>query len=167
MLLSSPDRRKHAATFSHPRSGHSARCDGEWARSVAFFTLDVIGHHRIPLLDGGLAAWKAEKRPIELGPPQKPKQGAFNPTLNAARLADAAFIQQQMTNNGISLLDIRPDPEYLGTDGGMSGVHAPGHIPGAQQLPWTTLLGEDGRFLAPLSSKRSFAPPAPTRAGRW
>ena len=54
-----------------------------------------------------------------------------------------------MATSGISLLDIRPDPEYLGTDAGMGGMHTPGHIAGARQLPWNTLVRADGRFLSP------------------
>jgi thiosulfate/3-mercaptopyruvate sulfurtransferase len=111
----------------------------------AFFTLDAAGHQHVALLDGGLNAWKAEKRPIEIGASTPVAGGQFTPRLNAARLADAAFIQQQMATNGIALLDIRPDPEYLGTDGGMG--HAVGHIAGAQQMPWNTLVQSDGRFL--------------------
>ncbi len=114
----------------------------------AFFTLDAVGHANVALLDGGLGAWKAEQRPVESGAGGAAKGGRFTPKLNPARMADAAFIQQQMTANGIALLDVRPDPEYLGTDGGMQGMHTQGHIAGAQQLPWTTLIGEDGRFLS-------------------
>lgn len=113
----------------------------------AFFTLDAAGHPRVAMLDGGLAAWKAEKRPVETGAGAPVKHGSFTPRVNAARVADAAFIQQKMSGSAIALLDIRPDPEFLGTDGGMSGRHAPGHIAGAQQMPWNTLVGSDGRFL--------------------
>lgn len=115
----------------------------------AFFTLDVAGHARVALLDGGLGAWKAEGRPLETGPGRSDARGAFTPRINAARIADAAFIQDRVAARAIALLDIRPDAEYLGTDGGMGGMHAPGHIGGAQQLPWNTLVGADGRFLPP------------------
>jgi thiosulfate/3-mercaptopyruvate sulfurtransferase len=119
------------------------------AAARVFFTLDAVGHPRVALLDGGLNAWKAEGRAIEAGPSSRPaKRGTFTPRLNIGRVADAAFIQQQMTVNSISLLDIRPDAEYFGTDAGMGGMHTPGHIAGARQLPWTTLVREDGRFLS-------------------
>jgi thiosulfate/3-mercaptopyruvate sulfurtransferase len=101
----------------------------------------------VALLDGGFTAWKAEKRPLETGAGPGVKRGSFTPKINAGRLADAAFIQQRMSSNDIALLDIRPDPEYLGTDKGMDGAHAVGHIAGAQQMPWNTLVGQDGRFL--------------------
>jgi len=112
----------------------------------AFFTLDVAGHTSVALLDGGLAAWKAGHRPLETGAPLPLRRGAFTPKIDAARLADAAFIQERLRGNGMALLDVRPDPEYLGTDGGMRGVHTPGHIAGAQQLPWNALVASDGRF---------------------
>jgi thiosulfate/3-mercaptopyruvate sulfurtransferase len=116
------------------------------AAARAFFTLDAMGHTRVALLDGGLRAWRAENRPTESGPGESAPKGTFTPVLNAARLASAQQIQQQMASGGISLVDVRPDAEYLGTDGGM-GMHAPGHIDGAAQLPWDTLVGTDGRFL--------------------
>ena len=115
------------------------------AAARAFFTLDAAGHTRVALLDGGLNAWKAESRPIETGAAKASARGTFTPKINAAKVADAAFIQQQV--GSIALVDVRPDPEYLGTDGGMGGMHSAGHIAGAQQLPWNTLVGSDGRFL--------------------
>jgi thiosulfate/3-mercaptopyruvate sulfurtransferase len=112
-----------------------------------FFTLDAMGHTRVSLLDGGLRAWRADGHAIETGPASASKPGAFTPVLNTARIASAQSIQQQLPSRAIALVDVRPDPEFLGTDGGMNGVHAPGHIEGARQLPWDTLVGPDGRFL--------------------
>jgi thiosulfate/3-mercaptopyruvate sulfurtransferase len=113
----------------------------------AFFTLDALGHKNVSLLDGGLRAWRDEKRPIETGPAKPAAAGQFTPAMNASRLATATQIQQQMPSAGISLVDVRPDPEFLGTDGGMGGMHAAGHIEGAKQLTWNELVGPDGRFL--------------------
>jgi thiosulfate/3-mercaptopyruvate sulfurtransferase len=114
----------------------------------AFFTLDAMGHQRVALLDGGLRAWRAEGRAIETGPARAATPGRFVPALNVAKVASAEFIQQQMPANRIALVDVRPDPEFLGTDGGMGGMHAAGHIAGARQLTWNALVQEDGRFLS-------------------
>ena len=113
----------------------------------AFFTLDALGHKNVALLDGGLRAWREEKRPTETGAAKPVPPGQFTPALNAARVATAEQIQKQMASNAIALVDVRPDPEFLGTDGGMGGMHAPGHIAGAKQLTWNELVGPDGRFL--------------------
>jgi len=113
----------------------------------AFFTLDALGHRRVAVLDGGLGAWRAAKLALETGAAPAPAHGSFTPKLNASRVADAAFIQQQMAASRIALVDVRPDPEFFGTDGGMGGRHAPGHIAGARQLTWNSLVDSDGKFL--------------------
>jgi thiosulfate/3-mercaptopyruvate sulfurtransferase len=113
----------------------------------AFFTLDAFGHRNLALLDGGLRAWREAKLPIETGPAKKPAAAHFQPRLNPQRLADAALIQQQLAAKSISLVDVRPDPEFFGTDGGMNGMHAPGHIAGARQLTWNSLVDGEGKFL--------------------
>jgi thiosulfate/3-mercaptopyruvate sulfurtransferase len=112
----------------------------------AFFTLDAFGHQRVAILDGGLRAWRDAGLPLETGP-SAAKAGRFTPQLNAQRVVDAALIQRRVPSGGIALVDVRPDPEFFGTDGGMGGMHAAGHIAGAKQLTWNALVGADGRFL--------------------
>ena len=115
----------------------------------AFFTLDAFGHSRVAVLDGGLNAWRAAKQPVETGASATAKPGSFTPRLNAQRVATAAQIQQLVPGKGLSLVDVRPDPEFTGSDGGMGGRHAAGHIDGAQQLTWNALVNADGLFLPP------------------
>jgi thiosulfate/3-mercaptopyruvate sulfurtransferase len=118
------------------------------AAARAFFTLDAAGHARVSLLDGGLRAWRAENRPIETGAAKPVKPGQFTPQIDRAKVATAQQIQQGLGGKpSIALVDVRPDPEFLGTDGGMGGTHAVGHIAGAHQLTWNALVGADGLFL--------------------
>jgi thiosulfate/3-mercaptopyruvate sulfurtransferase len=112
----------------------------------AFFTLDVFGHRRVALLDGGLRAWRDAGQPVQPGSAPAARAGQFTPRLDAGRLADAAFIQQQAPGRSIALVDVRPDDEYSGSNT-MGGAHAPGHIAGARQLTWTSLVDSSGRFL--------------------
>lgn len=116
------------------------------AAARVFFTLDAAGHEHVALLDGGLPAWQAEGRAIATGPPESVKRGAWTPRLHPERIVSAQWIQQEAKR--FALVDVRPDEEFTGTDGGMGGAHAPGHIDGAKQLPWNTLVGADGRFLS-------------------
>ena len=114
----------------------------------AFFTLDAFGHKSVMLLDGGLRAWTEQGSPVERGPSRPPAtKGSFTPRLDSARVTTAQAIQQQVTSGAIALMDVRPDPEFLGTDGGMGGMHAVGHVPGARQLTHASLIAPDGRFL--------------------
>jgi thiosulfate/3-mercaptopyruvate sulfurtransferase len=115
------------------------------AAARVFFTLDVAGHDGAMILDGGLRAWQAEKRPIATGAPPPVKPGTWTARLRADRLATAQWIQQEAQRT--ALVDVRPDDEFTGADGGMGGMHTPGHIDGARQLPWNTLVSGDGKFL--------------------
>lgn len=125
-----------------------------------FFTLDASGHRDVSLLDGGLRAWQADGRALAAGPASSTARGSFTAKIDAVRIATAEFIQQH--SRGIALVDVRPDAEYTGEDGGM-GMHSAGHIEGARQLPWNELVGPDGRFLpeAQLRAKLSAAGAAP------
>jgi thiosulfate/3-mercaptopyruvate sulfurtransferase len=115
--------------------------------SRVFFTLDAVGHPRVLVLDGGLSAWQADGHPVESGPDRATgaRRGTFTPRVNPGRLATADWIRAQP--GSMALVDVRPDPEFTGSDGGMGGMHPAGHIEGAKQLPWNALVDRDGRFL--------------------
>ena len=116
------------------------------AAARVFFTLDAAGHRRVAMLDGGLPAWRAEGRDVVTG--VQGTSGAkrsFTPRVIVQRMATADWIRTQGPR--ITLVDVRPDPEYTGSDGGMGAAHAAGHIDGARQLTWGSLVGLDGRFL--------------------
>lgn len=124
--------------------------NGTVAAARAFFTLDVLGIARLAVLDGGLRAWQAERRQVDTGGGRATRPGRFTPRLDAGRIADADFILRRLKLQPparMALIDVRPDPEFLGTDQGHGGAHAAGHIAGARQLPWTALVAPDGRFL--------------------
>lgn len=111
-----------------------------------FYTLDVTGHPDVALLDGGLAAWKADGRPMESGPAKAAATGDFVPRLDESRLATADWIRARLGSPDLSLIDVRPDPEYTGS-GGDRAMGSPGHLPGARQLTWNSLVQDDGTFL--------------------
>ena len=113
--------------------------------SRLFFTLDVAGHSHVALLDGGLRAWQGDGGEVARGEERSPVRGTFTPRVTAERVATADWIRRQ--GGAIALVDVRPDPEFTGSDGGMGGAHVPGHIEGAAQLTWNALVAPDGRFL--------------------
>jgi thiosulfate/3-mercaptopyruvate sulfurtransferase len=117
----------------------------------AFFTLDYLGQANVKLLNGGFAAWKAEKLPLEEGAQAVAKAKPANPSrasesAHPERVVSAAWIQERLSSNKMTLIDARPDDEFTGSDGGMRGMHPTGHIPGAQQQVWDTLVDRSGRF---------------------
>jgi len=91
----------------------------------AFFTLDYLGHTNSALLNGSIAQWKKENRPVTSEVPSA-KAGKITPHINeAARalIADA----KSATQAGAStlLVDSRPQRRYEA-----------GHLPGAEHVFW-------------------------------
>jgi len=104
-----------------------------------FVTLDYLGAgSRAALLDGGLARWRAERRPLSTeAVPVVPGRLTANPA--SALVVDAAWIRGRLGNPGMVLLDARPEAEFRGDSAGR-GVERAGHIPGAHSLYWQRTL---------------------------
>jgi thiosulfate/3-mercaptopyruvate sulfurtransferase len=106
----------------------------------ALYTLEALGHARVSVLDGGLAAWRAEGRPLATGAPPTGR-GRFTPRLLAERRVDAAWVQARLGARGVALLDTRTPGEFDGT-AGRSGYPSEGHLRGARLLEWQSLFSE-------------------------
>lgn len=98
-----------------------------------FWLLEYLGHRKVKLLDGGLKAWRAEKRPLADGPAAPaPKPRRFTPSLSPRRHATADYI-----------LERRADPETLVVDVRPVRLFSKGHIPWAKNIPWQGNLRRD------------------------
>jgi len=109
--------------------------------SRAFMTREVMGMEgRVHVLDGGQTGWVASGR--ELSTQEPVPAGGGTLTLGVANdvLVSADWIHERLEDDGVALVDARPDDEYTGADGGMGGIANPGHIPGAHQMYWEELI---------------------------
>lgn len=111
--------------------------------SRAFFTLEYAGlRGRVLLLDGGLEAWKAEGRTIATEVPA-PARGSFTPNLQRDMVVDADYLKTRLEDPATAILDAR-DPRFF--NGGDTRQARNGRIPGAKNLPFTSVVQEDGKF---------------------
>ncbi|MES1945900.1 thiosulfate sulfurtransferase [Salinisphaera sp. C84B14] len=142
-----PDARQLADVFSDAglrNDAHIVAYDraGDSQAARLLYTLDVMGHERISLLDGGLSAWHEAGLALESGPPQA-GASAFNVEPRAEGIADRGWIEAHLNDPGVAFLDVRSAPEYAGTD--VRSARG-GHIPRAINLDWNLLKGPDGRL---------------------
>jgi thiosulfate/3-mercaptopyruvate sulfurtransferase len=108
-----------------------------------YMTLDYLGAgDRAALLDGGLAAWKADGRPISTDVP-KVARGKFTPHVNSDAVVNADFVKANIDKPGIRILDARTPNFYTGEGG---GGPRPGHVQSAQNIPFTTLTDSTGKM---------------------
>jgi thiosulfate/3-mercaptopyruvate sulfurtransferase len=123
-----------------------------------FFTLDVFGHARVSLLDGGIQAWQRAKRPVTTEIP-KIVRTDYRPKLRSELVASAAWVRDRLNDPTIALVDARTPAEYAGKD-----VRAKrgGHIPGAVNIEWYQNLRSDGTFKPLGELRRMYAAKAVT-----
>jgi thiosulfate/3-mercaptopyruvate sulfurtransferase len=97
-------------------------------------SLEAAGVRRVSYLDGGLAKWQAEGRPVTEEEPTVVR-GTIARTGGSAPIVDAAWLEPRVGTPGLSLIDTRTTGEYVGT-GNRSGMPSAGHLAGARQLEW-------------------------------
>jgi len=127
----------HVVAYDDEGGGRAARL---------LWTLEVAGHSRFSLLNGGLHAWANEGHRYD-DAPVTPVPGSFQVRRNAAPYADSAYILQRLGSADCTLVDARSPAEYSGLK--RFAEHA-GHIPGAVNFEWTQAMdpGRNMRFRA-------------------
>ena len=101
------------------------------------FTLEELGlQGKVSLLDGGLGVWKAEGRTVSQETPSF-KPGTLKSSLRHSGVVDAEWIVDHQLHPAVKVVDARAPQFYLGNGGGMP---RPGHIPGAVNIPFSSVL---------------------------
>ncbi|MGE3333822.1 MAG: sulfurtransferase [Rhodospirillaceae bacterium] len=113
------------------------------------FTLDAAGlGARTSLLDGGMAAWQREGRPMTAETPTE-HIGTLAPLkMKKDVVVDAKFVQEHVKAPGYAVIDARLPAFYDGTQTGGSKEkpHKTGHIAGAKNVPITSLTDDKAKI---------------------
>ena len=124
---------------------------GSLHASRLFFTLELFGHKKVSILNGGLPAWRRGSFPLV---PEIPKvtPTAYRVTQEPERLVTAEWILARLKDPRMALVDARSAEEYRGVE---VLARRGGHIPGAVHIEWLQHLQRDGT-LRPISLLSSF-----------
>jgi thiosulfate/3-mercaptopyruvate sulfurtransferase len=98
-----------------------------------YFTLTYLGvGDRASLLDGGFPAWRREGRAVSTAEPAPAAAVRVTPRLRPELIAQVAQVETATQDQSRSIVDARLTRFFNG-DGG--GYPRPGHIPGAVNIP--------------------------------
>lgn len=129
----------------------------DWVTPTArvYFTLDYLGlGDRASILDGGLPAWVAEKRPVTTEVIAA-KQSKFAPRPNRELVVDAAWVKANLSKPGVAILDARDGKFFTGAEKGM--MPRAGHIPRARSIPFGSLVQDaNNKFESPDVLRKIF-----------
>jgi thiosulfate/3-mercaptopyruvate sulfurtransferase len=119
-----------------------------------FFTLDYLGlGDRTSILDGGLPAWRAEKRPVTTEE-AIPRMGHITPRPDKQLVVDAVWVKNNLNKPGVMILDARAAKFYTGEDPGR--MPRSGHIPGAKNIPFESVVEDSNKFKSVESLRQLF-----------
>ena len=107
-----------------------------------WFMLRHYGAERVAILDGGLGKWLDEGRLIESGDP-KPRASRFDAQSRPGEVVAKSEVRAGL---GVPLIDARGRGRFEGSEPDPRPGVAPGHIPGARNLPFGALYNDDGTF---------------------
>lgn len=141
-LLPVPERLEHVfSAYGLTPDTHVVAYDDEGGGKAArlLYTLEVAGHRRWSLLDGGLRAWANAGHPIDTQI-HWPTPGRYVPQMNFEPVATRQYILDHLSDRDVVLLDVRSRGEYIGEK-----LYAKrgGHIPGAVHMEWTEAMDRE------------------------
>jgi thiosulfate/3-mercaptopyruvate sulfurtransferase len=110
-----------------------------------WWMLRSFGARRVALLDGGLAKWTAEGRPLEAGP-ARPRRGHFTPLPAPGAAIGKAELLGLVGAGEAEIVDARGAGRFAGDEPEPRPGLSAGHIPGAKNLPQGQLFDADNRW---------------------
>lgn len=132
-------RQKPVVVFANPPSGW-----GEDGRIV--WMLRTLGHSQTVMVDGGFEALLAANVPVQQRQDAAVVPGDFVVSRNSAWEIQRDELRDHLGQNNMVVIDTREPREFAGKT--PYGEQRGGHVPGAINLYFKQLLGEDGKLLS-------------------
>jgi thiosulfate/3-mercaptopyruvate sulfurtransferase len=121
----------------------------------AWFMLKMFGAHDVALLDGGIAKWKAEGRPLAQGK-ETLRHRHFTAWQDDSNVRTKADVLANLHSKAEQVVDARGAARWSGADPDPRPGIAAGHIPGSLNVPFTELYNSDGTFKDKAGLKAAF-----------
>ncbi len=118
--------------------------DGITPAARVWLTLQYVGlGGQSSILNGGMPAWKAEKRPVSVEV-RTPVPGRLTPRLRNDVIAELSWVSERLHNPKYVIVDARAANFYEGSSAGR--MPRAGHIPGAVNIPFSSVVDDSVRL---------------------
>lgn len=112
--------------------------EGGGRASRLLWTLDVVGHHRYSLLNGGLHAWLNDRHRVS-NEPVSTSHSDYTVKFDNRVVAEKGYILNHLRDAGVIIVDTRTPAEYRGET---KRAERTGHIPGAVNFDWINAIDQ-------------------------
>jgi len=148
LMLQMPAVEQLASTFASLGVSDASRIVVYWGKdwvtptARVALTLDYLGMgSRTSILDGGMPAWQAAGHPVT-DEQSTPTPGSFAPEVQPDVIAQVEWLSENLDNPSCAVVDARTPDFYSGERQSRANPR-PGHIAGAQNIPYPSVLDEE------------------------
>jgi len=128
---------------------------GLFSAARVWWTFRLMGKVDVAVLDGGFPKWQAEGHAVEDMPPIL-RDRHITVQRQAGLVKDVTQVAHASKLGEADIIDARSAPRFKGeVPEPRTGLRA-GHIPGAKNVPYATLLNADGTMKAPDALREVF-----------
>jgi len=118
---------------------------GIFSAPRVWWMFKAMGHDQVKVLDGGFPKWRREVRPIETGA-VRPESQIFRASLRPAIMRDFDDVMNIVKDHSAQIADARSPGRFTGSEAEPRAGVRGGHMPGAANVHFRTLLTAEGTF---------------------
>lgn len=111
----------------------------------AWWMLNTFGAHDVAILDGGLAKWKAEGRPLATGK-EALRHRHFTVWADDAHVRTLDQMKANVDSGAEQVADARSAARFTGEEPDPRPATHAGHIPGSKNIYYKDLFNDDGTW---------------------
>lgn len=128
---------------------------GIFSAARVWWTFRLMGKVDVAVLDGGFPKWQAEGHAVEDLPPV-PRDRHMTVQRQAALVKDVTQVAHASKLGLAEIIDARSAARFAGEAAEPRPGLRAGHIPGAKNVPYSTLLNPDGTMKQPADLRAVF-----------
>lgn len=127
-----------------------------FASARVWWLFRLMGHEDVLVLDGGLEKWRAEGRPLT-DTPTRPQERHFTVRQNSLLMRELDQVRANLTTRREQVVDARSAGRFHAREPEPRAGLRSGHIPGAANLHYASLIAADGTLKPVAELRRVFA----------
>ncbi len=129
---------------------------GLFSAARLWWMLKSFGHDKVTVLDGGLPKWERDGYAVDAGKAQPTHSKGLKLDLNTSKVKSMSDVAAAIATGSAQIADARSGPRFRGEEPEpRPGVH-PGHMPGASNVHYASLLNADGTFKSGQALRNAF-----------
>lgn len=129
---------------------------GMFSAPRAWWMLKAMGHKDVKVVDGGFPKWKREVRAIETGPARADTK-FFTAIPRPAIMRDFDAVMGIVQDRSAQMVDARSASRFTAQEPEPRAGVRGGHMPGALNVPWRSVVAADGTLKSKEDLRAAFA----------